>query len=378
MWNLRYFLLTPLLACAQGPPPAATPGDAKNVVVYRQEGRYAGWPANHGIWSWGNEIVVGFELGYHDSNSGIIHTISFTKPEEHLLARSLDGGESWKVEKPLSLRPPAGIKVGSVPVEDGGKQPVACPGGIPFTHPDFAMTIRTASMDDGPSRFYYSTDRGRNWKGPFIFPGLGTPGIIGRTSYAVEGPRQCTVFLTAAKPNHKEGRPICARTSDGGKSWELIGWIGPEPEGYAIQPSGLRLDANHLLAAFRRNNPAGADIPLFESSDNGSTWAEISRIAGKDNGSNPPSMVRLKDGRICVTYGRRTPPFGIRARISADEGKSWGDEMVLRNDGGHRDLGYTRTVQRTDGKLVTLYYFNDRPDTERYIGATIWTPPAKN
>jgi hypothetical protein len=117
---------------------------------------------------------------------------------------------------------------------------------------------------------------------------------------------------------------------------------------------------------------------VFESRDNGKTWAEISRIAGKENGSNPPSMLRLKDGRICVTYGRRTAPFGIRARISRDQGKTWAEEIVLRADAGHRDVGYTRTVQRPDGKLVTVYYFNDKPETERYIAATIWTPPSAN
>ena len=28
-------------------------------VVYKQTGHFAGWPANYGIWSWGNEILVG-------------------------------------------------------------------------------------------------------------------------------------------------------------------------------------------------------------------------------------------------------------------------------------------------------------------------------
>jgi len=46
----------------------------------------------------------------------------------------------------------------------------------------------------------------------------------------------------------------------------------------------------------------------------------------------------------------------------------------LRKDGGTWDLGYTRTVQRPDGKLVTVYYFNDSKDSERYIAATIWDP----
>jgi hypothetical protein len=28
-----------------------------------------------------------------------------------------------------------------------------------------------------------------------------------------------------------------------------------------------------------------------------------------------------------------------------------------------------------DGKVVTIYYFNDRKDGERYIAATIWDAP---
>jgi hypothetical protein len=82
----------------------------------------------------------------------------------------------------------------------------------------------------------------------------------------------------------------------------------------------------------------------------------------------------LKDGRLALTYGYRSAPYGIRARLSADAGRSWGGEIMLRQDGGAWDLGYTRTVQRPDGMLVTVYYFNDKPDQERYIAATIWNP----
>ena len=45
---------------------------------------------------------------------------------------------------------------------------------------------------------------------------------------------------------------------------------------------------------------------------------------------------------------------------------------MLRDDGGCHDLGYPRTVQRHDGKIVTVYYFNDHPEGERYIATTIW------
>ena len=53
---------------------------------------------------------------------------------------------------------------------------------------------------------------------------------------------------------------------------------------------------------------------------------------------------------------------------------TWGDEIVLRDDAGNHDIGYPCTIQRPDGVIVTIYYFNDQPDGERYIGATLWRP----
>lgn len=85
-------------------------------------------------------------------------------------------------------------------------------------------------------------------------------------------------------------------------------------------------------------------------------------------------MIRLADGRLCLTYGYRAEPFGIRARLSDDNGLTWGDEIGIRNDGGGRDIGYPRSVQRKDGQIVTVYYFHDAPLSERYIAATIWQP----
>jgi len=42
------------------------------------------------------------------------------------------------------------------------------------------------------------------------------------------------------------------------------------------------------------------------------------------------------------------------ATTSVDGGRTWGDEITLRDDGGTWDLGYPRTVQRADGKVVTI------------------------
>lgn len=363
---LRAAGLIVALAAAAG---AAEPAKViRHLVVYREAGRFAGWPANHGIWSWGDEIVVGFELGYFQvRETG--HAIDYTRPAEHVLARSLDGGETWTLERPEGLRPPPGERVAGVPTGEAGREPMDCPGGIDFTHPDFALTARMTSIHAGNSRFYYSYDRGRTWQGPFRLPNFGQPGTAARTDYLVNGKHDCTLFLTAAKSNGREGRVIAVRTRDGGKTWNFVSFIGPEPQDYAIMPSSLRLGPKHILTAIRRRHW----IDAWRSLDDGESWHFVGQPVVA-TGGNPPCLTRLADGRVVLTYGYRLQPYGVRAKISEDGGQSWGEEIILREDGGNWDLGYARTVQRRDGRLVTVYYFNQSAATERYIAATIWDP----
>jgi hypothetical protein len=349
----------------------------RHVKVYAVPGRFGGWPANHGLWSWGNEILVGFSAGYY-KDLGNRHHIDREKPEEYLLARSLDGGETWTIENPAAqgaLIPAGKALHGVAPPGLKEKSWRDCPGGIDFTHPDFAMTLRMTAVDTGPSRFYYSTDRGHHWEGPFRLPLFGQLGVAARTDYLVNGPGDCLLFLTASKPDGKEGRPFCARTTDGGRTWKFVSWINENPKGYAIMPSTVRLGGRELLTAIRCRDDAKAWIETYRSIDNAEHW-KLDTVPAPDLGTgNPPSMIRLKDGRVCLTYGHRTPPFGVRARLSHDSGRTWEPEIVLRSDGGGTDVGYPRTVQRLDGGIVTVYYFHDQPKGDRYIAATIWSPP---
>ena len=43
-------------------------------------------------------------------------------------------------------------------------------------------------------------------------------------------------------------------------------------------------------------------------------------------------------------------------------------------DPGSGKVTDDRELIITDGKIVSVYYFNDSPDKERFIGATIWDP----
>jgi Neuraminidase (sialidase) len=229
-----------------------------------------------------------------------------------------------------------------------------------------------ADKDIGPSRYYYSNDRGHTWEGPCKLPDFGQKGVAARTDYIVNGKHDLTMFLTAAKSNAREGRVFAARTTDGGKTWRLQSFIGPEPDAsdFAIMPSSVRLSPKTILTSIRHRH----FIDLYRSDDDGNNWAYVTKPVPDTGRGNPPSMIRLSDGRLLLTYGFRAEPYSIRARTSSDEGKTWSQDIVVRGDGGNWDLGYPRTVQRRDGKVVAVYYFNDAADKERYIGATIWKP----
>jgi hypothetical protein len=140
-------------------------------------------------------------------------------------------------------------------------------------------------------------------------------------------------------------------------------------------PATVRLGQQELLTAIRRHDGDKHWIETFRSRDDGRSWTHDGVPAPDLGEGNPASLIRLRDDRLCLTYGYRAAPYSIRGRLSSDGGRSWGPETILRDHGGGRDLGYPRSVQRPDGKVVTIYYFWDRESgPERYIAATIWDP----
>lgn len=365
----------------------------EHVVVYREAGKFAGWPANYGMWIWGDEIVVGFTQCTQLPKAGF-HTRDRNQPSYPMQARSLDGGRTWQ-----TIRTPAASPGGRgfsadehmVPelrvaraIEQGLEPlPGPCPGGIDFTGPNFAMMVARTGLRGGTVAWFYLTeDRAHTWQGPFSLPMFGQTGIEARTDYIINGPQDAMIFVTATTEAGEEGKGVLmARTTDGGKNFNLVSWVGTSEEDELIMPGSVRVDEKTILTAIRCSVREGEfeDVPtwidLYESTDNGATFHYLNRpVPDAGSGGNPPALTKMQDGRICLVHGYRAKPFGIRARISEDNGKTWGEVIHLRDDGTASDLGYPRTVQRPDGTLVTTYYYNDHPDTERFIAATLWKP----
>ena len=88
----------------------------------------------------------------------------------------------------------------------------------------------------------------------------------------------------------------------------------------------------------------------------------------------PPHLLRLADGRLLVTYGYRHEPYGERACLSHDGGRTWdyAHELILRDDAPTGDLGYPATTQLDDGTLLTVYYQQERAGEMTCLMTTHW------
>jgi len=114
-------------------------------------------------------------------------------------------------------------------------------------------------------------------------------------------------------------------------------------------------------------------VELWRSDDLGKSWSKTSDVTG-NIGGNPPATVLLPDGRLCVTYGYRKKPFGMRARISDDEGSTWTPRSSCATTASTAIFGYSRNAGAPDGRVLTIYYFNGPQASDRAIEGTFWTP----
>lgn len=146
-------------------------------------------------------------------------------------------------------------------------------------------------------------------------------------------------------------------SEDDGVSWSWLSTV-PTREGddhrEYHEPYAVETADGRLIMHIRNHNPRNdREILQAESEDGGRSWSTPHEIGVW---GLPSHLLRLRDGRLLMSYGYRRPPFGNQARISEDGGRRWSEALTISADGASGDLGYPSTVQLDDGSLVTVWY----------------------
>lgn len=161
-----------------------------------------------------------------------------------------------------------------------------------------------------------------------------------------------------------DARVGVAASRDDGVTWEWLAEIPTRPGDDANQYHELHAveaPSGRIIAQIRNHNPASRDETLqTESDDHGRTWTEPHSIGVW---GYPSHLLRLRDGRLLMSYGHRRAPIGNQARVSVDDGRMWSEPLLISGDGTSTDLGYPSTAELSDGTLLTVWYerLADRP-----------------
>ncbi len=170
------------------------------------------------------------------------------------------------------------------------------------------------------------------------------------------------------------------KSTDEGRTWKYLSYV-PNPNAFSFDEADLVAgpEKNHLQVYLRvdwvyvpeAERPAdvhfddkiyGYNLYRSESVDTGKTWSEPEKLP---LWGHPPCVRRLASDNLLLVYGYRQPPYGIRACLSRDNGKTWdpkNEKIVHTFDPGGYDLGYPVATQLSDGTIVCTYYGYASPD----------------
>jgi len=224
-----------------------------------------------------------------------------------------DGGESWNAPVRVPLTTPHGpIRLQS--------------GDLLFFGKEFLVNMEGFSAGQGAIAAMKSIDEGRTWEK------LGTVPLYEGT---VEG-------------NYHEAH------------------VGETPDGKLV--GLIRLENSRSAGAIEDLGLIHFSLMQTISEDGGRTWSPAEPLGFH---GSPPHLLCHSSGALVCVYGFRQEPYGQRAMISRDSGKSWDYDYILRDDGPDSDLGYPSSVELDDGSLLTVYY--QKPSSMQDKCSLLWS-----
>ena len=359
-------------------------GEKRDVVVYAKAEEYASFPI---LARTDQELALLFQvqdLTKLRASGAHPHGQSLAVPR---WATSRDGGLAWNVHETC---PPLGrvrdIGYGSAPLEDGGTVTLTFSSTEPLQAIVQHGTIGYRPYQDAgrePGDKYPVTDLG-----PFkSFYPMGMKRLSDGTLLAAG----YVPFKSAAGRDKTTAAFLTSR--DAGRTWTYLSHIPHANPFDFSEPDVIETRDGRLLVLLRADwdsaFTAGESLPAdagmsngnygyflyqAESTDGGKTWSEATQLP---LWGHPPYLLRLASGKLLMVYGHRRQPWGIRAVLSRDEGRTWDTtslKTVYEFPHGGIDLGYPVATQLADGAIVCAFYGYPPSVTRESQAGGSWVP----
>ncbi|MBC8874886.1 MAG: exo-alpha-sialidase [Planctomycetes bacterium] len=172
---------------------------------------------------------------------------------------------------------------------------------------------------------------------------------------------------------------VVYRSDDSGRTWSAPTVLarGTTNTRDYYEPVILEVEDGHLLAMHRVGRCKDGRHGLFwrnESRDGGKTWTEPAETNITSGAC--PRLLKVSDGRLLLTYGRRYVPYGLYARLSNDGGKSWSDTSWVLRAAPNSNQGYSSSIEIEPGRILTACYAQNS-DGVTGITGTFWSLPSR-
>jgi len=350
----------------------------KDVLIYEDATFYSSFPSI--IKRPDGELIVAFRRAPDRKIFGEKGT-SHVDMNSYLVMVRSPNGETWTKQPELIYAHPFGgsqdpcmlqLKDGTILCASYGWQEVR-PDGIP--------NLKQPYFEAGGAIFLggyllRSKDGAKSWSSP-IYPlhikpeininplGLPVPAYNRGALYEARDGR--ILWIVAAHDSVRKTSNHLIVSKDKGVTWEYSAPVAVDPKVSFNEASVIETPKGDIVGFLRTANYDDQAV-IARSTDGGKSF----KWQSMGFQGHPLNALRLPDNRVLITYGYRHIPFGIRARILNAECTDFATakEIVLREDGGSGDLGYTWPVQLDKNRVLVVYYFNKENGT-RHIAGTI-------
>ncbi|QEC53741.1 BNR repeat protein [Anseongella ginsenosidimutans] len=351
----------------------------KDLVIYKDARFYSSFPSV--VRKQDGELLVAFRRAPDRTIFGEKGNMHVDPNSYLVMVRSADG-ETWTAEPELLYAHPFGGSQDPCLLQLRNGTLLCASYGWAFVRPDGIPNLKKPVFQAGPATFLggyllRSTDGGDSWEPPVYPPQVpvekhynayGIPLPAYNRGALYEGADGRIYWAVAATDTSGRTSVHMLISDDEGRNWQYTSPVAAD-EKVAFNETSVYETPKGDVVAFLRTAGFDDQACIARSKDGGKTFGKWESMGFR---GHPLNALRLPDNRVLLTYGYRHPPFGIRARILNAECTDFetAPEIILREDGGNGDIGYTWPVQLDKHRVLVVYYFN-KDNKTRYIAGTI-------